>query len=246
MLSRVTFFLFAAGVLLQAADPPAATPRPREQEWCKNHHKALNHKAQRGGFDVMLLGDSITWEWDVSGRKESEENGLRVWPELAELRPATFGVPGDRTEHLLWRLLNGNLQTPEVPKTIVLMIGTNNTGQRKDSPEDIASGVRAILEVIRTRFPLANVLLYGIFPRGKSPEAADRKNNTAANKLLEQLADGGKVRYVNLDPEFLNEDGSLNEARFRDGLHLSESGYRIWAESLKREISATQQIAREK
>lgn len=176
----------------------------------------------------MLIGDSITWEWE-----RNAATGAPVWEsELKPLNAATFAMSGDRTEHVLWRLLNGNLDTPANPKAIVLLIGTNNTLQRKDSPSEIADGVRAILDALQKRFPDSHILLYGIFPVGAVPQNPGRLNNSATNRLLSQFDDGQKIHFIDLDSQFLREDGTMKEEFFRDKVHLSQEGYRIWAASL--------------
>lgn len=221
----------AASAVEGAGTNPATDPQPRPEKWCLDGHTILNQKAAKGGFDLMLVGDSITWEWEAN-----PETGLKVWNQLAEFKPATFAVSGDRTEHVLWRMLHGNLDTPNAPKTVVLMIGTNNTGQRQDPPEQIAAGTQAIVNAITAKFPDTKVLLYGIFPRGANPGDAYRKNNDAANRILSEWADGKQVFSVNINDAFLHPDGTLNDLYYRDGVHLSEAGYQLWADSLKVEI----------
>lgn len=210
---------------------PATVAIPREPEWCLQHHQALNAKAKRGGFEVLLLGDSITWEWEAN-----PETGALVWPELASLKAATFGVSGDRTEHLLWRLQNGNLDFSAAPRAAVLMIGTNNLGQRNDPPDAIAEGVRAILNVIKSRFPDCALYVYGIFPRGKAANGGLRKEVNATNRLLEKVASDQGASYVDIGPQFLMPDGTLNDRCYRDGVHLSRDGYEVWAKSLLKEL----------
>lgn len=210
------------------ADHPATQPVPREAEWCHNHHVALNAKAKKGGSDVILLGDSITWEWEAN-----KETGAVVWPELAPYRAATFGVSGDRTEHLLWRLQNGNLDLATQPSAFVLMIGTNNIGQRNDPPEAIAAGVDAILKLLQSRYPKATLYLYGIFPTGANAQNAKRRAIADTNLLLQESAKAHGARFIDLTARFLHEDGTLRDELFRDGLHLSSEGYRIWATSLR-------------
>lgn len=211
---------------------PAAVAVPREPEWCLQHHQMLNSKAKQGGFEVLLLGDSITWEWEAN-----RETGALVWPKLAPLKAATFGVSGDRTEHLLWRLQNGNLNFPVAPRTAVIMIGTNNLGQRNDPPEAIAEGVTAILKVIRTRFPDCALYVYGIFPRGKAVNAGIRKELDATNRLLEKVAEEQDASYVDIGAQFLMPDGALDDRCYCDGVHLSREGYEIWAKSLLKELA---------
>ncbi len=218
---------------------PATAPQPRPEQWCLDSHTVLNQKAAKGGFEVMFIGDSITWEWEAN-----PDTGRKVWNQLSEFKPATFAVSGDRTEHVLWRLLHGNLDTPAAPQAVVLMIGTNNTGQRQDSPEQIAAGTEAIIEAIRSKFPDTKILLYGIFPRGATTEDAYRKNNDAANRILSGWADKKSVFYVDISGSFLHPDGTLNDRYYRDGVHLSEAGYQLWADSLKTEIPKISAVGR--
>jgi len=214
--------------------PPATIPQQREPDWCKAGCVVLNQKAKKGGFDVMLIGDSITWEWE-----RNAQTGIPVWEsELKPLNAATFAMSGDRTEHVLWRLQNGNLDTPGEPKVVVLLIGTNNTMQRKDPPQDIAAGVSLILDAIQKRFPETQILLYGIFPLGQSPKNPARLNNTATNELLAKFENHKNIHFIDLGPQFVHEDGTLKEELFRDKVHLSEAGYRVWAASLVPEIKA--------
>jgi lysophospholipase L1-like esterase len=213
---------------------PATQPQPREQDWCKAGCVILNEKAKKGGFDVMLIGDSITWEWE-----RNPATGVPVWEsEIKPLNAATFAMSGDRTEHVLWRLKNGNLDTPAKPKVIVLLIGTNNTLQRKDPPPEIAAGVRLILDTIQERFPDAHLLLYGIFPMGLNPQNPGRVNNAATNALLARFDNDRNIHFIDLGPQFVHDDGTLKVELFRDNVHLSQEGYRIWAASLVPAIKA--------
>ncbi len=230
MIRIVMMSLIAATSLY--GEHPAVVAVPREPEWCLKHHQLLNVKAKQGGFDVLLLGDSITWEWEANPK-----TGALVWPELKPLKAATFGVSGDRTEHLLWRLQNGNLDLPKAPRAAVLMIGTNNLGQRNDPPEAIAQGVTAILNVIRTRYPDCALYVYGIFPRGKAANAGIRKELDATNRLLEKVASGQGASYIDIGAQFLTPDGTLDDRCYRDGVHLSREGYEVWAKSLLKELT---------
>jgi len=223
-------------VSLCAAEPLASLPQPREEDWCVAQHESLNQKALRGDFEVMLIGDSITWEWDAEGWEGNRNTGLAVWSQLAKFHPATFAVSGDRTEHLLWRLQNGNLETPVPPRVVVLLIGINNIRQREDRPEEVAAGIEKIIQTVQAKFPGVKVLVYGILPGAKLPEDAPRQAAAATNELVNKLADGKTVRFVNIEADFLDENGLQKDEMFRDGLHLSQKGYEAWAKSLLQEI----------
>ena len=147
------------------------------------------------------------------------------------MKAANFGIGGDRTEHLLWRLQNGEMEGI-TPKLAVLMIGTNNTaGGHK--PEDIAAGVTAIIEAVKAKSTKTKVLLLAIFPRGPDAKAAKRLNNDKVNALIAKLDDGGKtVKYLDIGAKFLQPDGTLTKEIMPDLLHLSAKGYEIETETI--------------
>jgi lysophospholipase L1-like esterase len=213
---------WAAALLLPAAlaaqDGPRTT-QPTAKD--PKRHEAFLQIAQKGGVDLLFLGDSITDGW----RKEA---GKPVWDEhFGPLRAANFGIGGDRTEHVLWRVMNGELLGLS-PKAIVLLIGTNNG---KDSAEDVAQGIAAIVREIKARSPSSKLLLLGIFPRGEVPNLA-REKNDRVNVIIAKLDDARGVRFLDIGPHFLREDKSISREIMPDALHLSEKGYRIWAEAI--------------
>lgn len=217
-----------------AAIRPSTTPLPRLENgrplgWFIKRHEQHVAIAKAGGVDVLFIGDSITEGWAMAGRK--------VWDsEFAPLRSANFGISGDRTENVLWRIKNGEVGGGMCPKVVVLMIGTNNTGYRMDSPEDIAAGVAAILEHLKTECPLARILLHGIFPRGEMATGADRVNNTKANLLIARYADGRRVKYIDFGKKFLDQGGMLLRDFMPDLLHLSPKAYALWAREILPEV----------
>lgn len=186
---------------------------------------AAEASAKAGGGGLVLIGDSITHAWEQPANLALLE-GL---PPVVNL-----GTGGDRTENVLWRLKNGNLPKGLNPKAVVLMIGTNNTGHRMDSPQDIAAGTLAILDEIQTRFPRTPVILYRIFPRGALPDDKMRLNNTAASNLVvKALSQRANLKVRDLAPKLLQPDGSLAKDIAPDLIHLSTKGYEIWAADLR-------------
>lgn len=222
---------------LSAATPRhvATTPIERKEPDKVERHARFNEISKQGQAQLVFLGDSITQGW--------EKNGLAAWEKhFAPLKAANFGIGGDRTEHVLWRLQNGNFDGLQ-PKLVVLMIGTNNTGhQGRDgyecSAEQTADGVRAILDLLAEKCPDTKVLLLGIFPRGENADDAFRKQNETTNVLIQSFADGRRVHWRDLGPKFLNADGTLSREIMPDLLHLSPRGYDIWAEAIKADVEA--------
>ena len=180
--------------------------------------------ASDGAFDIVLFGDSITHNWENQGKSV-----------LAELQKTysvlNLGYGGDRTENLIWRGENGELDGYKA-KCVVLMVGTNNSGHRNDRPADIAAGIRKILDLIAKKQPQAKVLLLPIFPRGANATDAKRVNNDKVNAIIKDFADGKKVVWVDFNAKFLDEKGDT-QGLMPDRLHPNADGYRIWWESLQ-------------
>jgi lysophospholipase L1-like esterase len=223
----------------KAGDKPndAIVPIPREGAQMKRH-ESFNERVKKGNVDLIFIGDSITQGW--------EGNGKVVWEEFYAKRNAVnLGIGGDRTQHVLWRLDHGNIDGIN-PKLAVLMIGTNNSGT--NTSEQIAEGVKQIVEKLRTKLPSTKVLILAIFPRGANFDASknktekgltddkNRKVNEGANAIIQKLADNKNVYYLDIGPKFLNADGTLTRDIMPDLLHLNEKSYRIWAEATEPKI----------
>lgn len=206
----------------QAAVNDAVVPVPREGNWMRRH-ESFNERVKQGNVDLIFIGDSITQGWEGAGKN--------VWAEFYGRRNAVnLGIGGDRTQHVLWRLDHGNIDGI-APKLAVLMIGTNNSGS--NTPEQIAEGVKAIVEKLRAKLPTTKILVLAIFPRGATKDDPRRKVNEAANTLIQKLADEKWVYYLDIGPKFLAEDGTLSREVMPDLLHLNEKSYRIWAEAIE-------------
>jgi enterochelin esterase-like enzyme/lysophospholipase L1-like esterase len=212
----------------------AATPAPLGHAWAlgswvpRHEQKLVDiRRMKEAGKDPQLvfIGDSITEGW--------EKAGLPVWQRYYEKYNAVgLGFGGDHTENVLWRLQHGEVDGI-APKVAVLMIGTNNTGDRQDDPKATAAGVKAILDELRRRLPDTKVLLLAVFPREEQPSGSLRRLNARVNEIIAGFADGRKVFFADINAAFLNPDGTLPRDVMPDLLHLSEKGYGIWAGKLE-------------
>ncbi|MBI1348751.1 GDSL family lipase [bacterium] len=214
--------LTTAGTAQQAAMHDAVTPVPRDGGWMKRH-ESFNERVKQGNVDLIFIGDSITQGWEGAGKE--------VWAKYCTPRNAVnLGIGGDRTQHVLWRLDHGNIDGIK-PKLAVIMIGTNNSGS--NTPEQIADGITAIVKDLRTKLPDTKILLLGIFPRGTDNNDAKRQVNMKTNEIVSHLADGKMIEYLDIGPKFLTADGVLTKEVMPDLLHLNQSSYQIWAESIE-------------
>lgn len=221
-----------AGIAVLASAPATAAELPstcvpvsRDSiPWWKERNAAFNATAQARNAKIVFLGDSITHNW--------EKPGKATWEKFFEpLDAVNFGCSGDRTEHVLWRIENGNFAGKMNPKLIVLMIGTNNWN---DPAEATAQGVKKILAALKKSEPQAKILLLAIFPRGATKVDAKRQKNEAVNALIKKYADGRRVFWKDINAVFLEKDKAetLPRSVMPDLLHPNAEGHRRWAEAV--------------
>jgi beta-glucosidase len=192
-------------------------------------HEGFVEIAKRGNIDLLLHGDSIT-DWWV----QNEENKAVFEKYFGHIRTANFAIAGDTTQGVLWGLRNGEGQGFQ-PKAVMLMIGTNNTGQFT-GPE-IAEGIGAVVLELRRNFPNAKILLLGIFPRGL-PGDPVRDKIAQVNRIISRLDDQKNVFYMDIGPKFLDERGYFLPEAFRaDNLHPAAKGYDIWGAAVKDKLA---------
>jgi lysophospholipase L1-like esterase len=230
--SNMSFFLAWANRLLQHTPPPVPADQPRMRADRNSHlaHQQLLAKARTGGIDVYFLGDSITRRWGALDYPDF----LAHWTKTFHgWNAGDFGWGADRTENILWRLENGELEGVD-PKVIVILAGTNNLGKEAGDDAkvaDVTRGLRAIVETCRRKAPAATIVLTAIFPRNDSmlPMPAIARIN--AN--LAKMADGQKVRFLDVNARLADDKGVLFEGMMADGLHPSLKGYEVWADGLR-------------
>jgi lysophospholipase L1-like esterase len=186
-------------------------------------HEALVARAKKGHIDLLFLGDSITEGW---------QNNL-VWQQrYAERNAANFGIAGDTVENLLWRIDHGEVDGL-APRVAIVLIGTNNLGLTGDAPDDVARKIEAFVADLRRRLPRTKVLLLALFPRGPLPNDPMRAKVAQVNARIAKLDDGRAVRFLDLGPRLLSQNGWLPMEISPDFLHLSERGYAVWAEGME-------------
>jgi beta-glucosidase len=194
-----------------------------EKRHAEKVRAAQNHK-----HDLLLIGDSITQGWEGAGKD--------VWGKhYAKRNAVNLGIGGDRTQHVLWRLDNGNIEGI-APKLAVLMIGTNNSNGTDNTAEEIGEGIQAIVKKLRAKLPQTKVLILAVFPRGEKPNP-QREKNAKASEIASKLADDQMVFFQDIGDKFLTADGVLTKEIMPDYLHLSPQGYEIWAASIEPNVA---------
>ena len=217
-------------VAASSGQPVTAIPTYRtetEERWVTRHKQKLEEVKKRD-VDLVIIGDSIT----AYGERQPSYQHY-----FGKRKTLNLGFGGDRTQNVLYRLRNGEIDGIS-PKLVVLLIGTNNSGNK---PGDTVQGIKAVIAELRQRLPSSKILLLSILPRA---EGAPNDNNMAVNKLLPPLADDETVMHLDMNARFLNADGSLNADLFhRDLVHVSDKGYQVWWETMEPLVSATLGVA---
>jgi lysophospholipase L1-like esterase len=204
---------------------PAVIPVPRTGSITNRQTLVLQRaKEHPGKYDIEFIGDSITQGWEGAGKN--------VWQEFYGHRKViNMGVSGDRTQHVLWRFEQGQLDGVKA-KAAVVMIGTNNSNKDDNSEADILEGVTAIVNQIRQRQPDTKILLFAIFPRGQT-FSAQRGKILQVNEALARLGDGKNIFFIDIGPQLIQDNGSIAKDMMRDYLHPGEAGYRVWANAME-------------
>lgn len=207
--------------------PTTAVPGyyPEQPRLWQSFHESFVSRARQGGIDVLFLGDSITQGWNTTGEDAWQKH-------FAPFKAANFGLGGDKTGNVLWRIENGELEGIS-PKVVVLMIGMNNLSSGQNTTTDIAAGIRVVVEKLRTKLPRSKVLVLGVPPVGADPMGLDRVRAAQVNTEAAALGNGAEVRFLDLFPRFLTRNGTLVPGAYApDNIHLSAQGYAILAEEL--------------
>jgi lysophospholipase L1-like esterase len=234
VLSSFAFLLGFGLIAQESKDNPAAKPLNRD---IPRHKEFLKRIAEsKGAGDVVFLGDSITQGWEGAGKD--------AWKQTFEpLKAVNLGISGDQTGHVIWRLTEGKELADLKPKAAVIMIGTNNTGGM--TAEQIAGGIKAIVEELKKQKPGIKILLLGVFPRAggiakeETVAPAEKLNPKikAINEIIAKFDDGKQVIYKDIGAKFLNDQGGLERKVMPDLLHLSPAAYKIWADAIKDDVA---------
>lgn len=194
------------------------------KNWDKRHAEDIV-VAQYEEVDLLFIGDSITAGWD-----------WQIWDKnFKPLKAANFGIGGDHTANVLWRLQHGAIGNIQ-PKVIVLLIGVNNFGHLHETPHQVAAGVTKVVEQLQLAWPSSKILLNGVFPFDQLASSDNRKHVNSLNKLIAQLDNKKTIFYKNYGPLMLQKDGNISPEIMADFLHPTVKGYQIWADAMLPDI----------
>ncbi|KRB92437.1 GDSL-type esterase/lipase family protein [Duganella sp. Root198D2] len=226
--------LLAAGAMQSARAGNCATvpaeryfeyPWMSVERWHQMHADQVA-RATQGDVDVMFVGDSLTEMWPKA-----------LWDKnFGHLKAANFGIGGDHTGNVLWRLQHPAIAALK-PKLVVLMIGVNNINLCSEGAEEVFAGIQAVLGQLRKQYPQARILLNAVLPES-TPESEERLRIGALNRKARALGDGKTIFFRDYGRHFVGEGGVLSRQLQPDLLHFSEQGYQVLAGAMRPDIEA--------
>jgi lysophospholipase L1-like esterase len=225
----------------------AIVPVPKlEQDnydWYVRHAEVLRIKNSVNP-EIVLIGDSITHFWGGEPKSISV-NGATAWKAtFGKYRTLNLGYGWDRTQNVLWRLDHGEIDGLD-PRVVVIQIGTNNTSEtdnaHKNTPAEIAEGIRAIIDRVKAKAPQARIVLMRVFPREEKPDHPRRQDIAGINKLLTDFANIPGVTLLDIGPKIVSPDGTLSREIMPDFCHPGEKAYQIWGDALAPLLSLTKE-----
>jgi lysophospholipase L1-like esterase len=167
---------------------------------------------------VIFVGSSSIRGWNLA----------KSFPEPKDLLNRGFG--GSQladSVHFAPRLV-----TKHRPRLVVLYAGDNDLAAGK-SPEQVLADFQAFVQVVHKELPKTRIAFVAIKPSLARWKNIDRIRK--ANSLVETYCKkDDRLAYIDVVKPMLGDDGMPRAELFvKDGLHLSEKGYELWASLVK-------------
>ena len=234
-----SFLLGSLGSLFALAPlPPTLKVETQQRDpynWLERHESILKaHKSYKPQY--VVIGDSLTHRWGGSFEKdEMPVVGTESWKALfGSAKASNLGFGFDYIDNAYYRVEHGELDGIS-PKVIILLLGTNNLGHRKDSAETCVANMKAFLELVRQKAPKSKILVLGLLPRLETELVQPIKET---HKGYQALADGKHIFFANPGKALLEKDSDFPEKKYMaDTVHINAEGYKVLSQALKKELS---------
>jgi len=185
------------------------------------HNEFVNNsKINASNIKIVFTGSSSIEYWSTTGGE--------IWnAKYAPLGAVNYGIGGDKTENLLWRIENGEIDNIN-PKMVVVYCGSNNIPGTPSA--DVFRGVNATLAEFARRLPESKILYLNFNPRGDRPDTNGTWDKiTKVNNQVIQLADNNKLVVFTMFDSFIEYWGQIKEELYQpDKLHFNKAGYEQW------------------
>lgn len=180
--------------------------------------------------NVVMLGDSITDFYDLDKFYGSE------------MLIVNSGINGNKTEDIINNIRNRVFAYN--PSKIFLLIGVNDILYDGDDPENVVDQIDEIVMEINNKLPNTKIYIESIYPVNNEwkdnhdNRVKDEKevNSTIimTNDRIEEYCEANDLKFIDLYPDLLDDNGVLNHDYTDDGLHPNENGYKVITEILKK------------
>ncbi|MDZ4835737.1 MAG: GDSL-type esterase/lipase family protein [Candidatus Melainabacteria bacterium] len=208
---------------LEENKSPAEKSEAEVEKYYQKMHTRIMKRVKGVPIDLLFIGDSITEHW--------LDDGKDIWAkEYGAWNPGNFGLSGDTTYGVLWRLKQNDI-TGLKPKVAIVLIGTNDLSVGRGAAAT-ARGIEKIVDTLKKQLPDTTVVLIGLLPRSRAADPG-RKLITEVNQSISKLENGTDIRYLDVGNSFMGENGEVDPELMPDGLHLSNKGYRVFADAMK-------------
>lgn len=187
---------------------------------------AGNRNAKPNG--VVFFGDSLTQYLNLK----------KFFPELKNAY--NTGIVGITSEMLLHLVDEGVIKYH--PQEVFLMVGTNNLGNTTmTSPRQIALNMKELVEIIHYNLPDCRINVSSCIPCVESIHSYQakgeglRSNETLRMVLAEykRVIPYDYVHFIDIFDSLIGDDGQTIEDVYRDGLHITDTGYEKVVKCLK-------------
>ncbi len=206
--------LFAAMSLAEDAKVPESIAR-----WKKDMDKfaAADKKNPVKPGGVVFVGSSSIRMWDLK----------KSFPELDAVNR---GFGGSRLEDSVYYA--DQIILPYKPRAVVVYAGDNDIAA-KYTPEQILEDFQEFAAKIHKELPETEILYIAVKPSLSRWKLIDEVR--ATNKLIAaECAKTEHCEFIDIDAPMLGEDGKPRKELFKkDGLHMTDEGYVIWAKELE-------------
>lgn len=238
LLHLITVLLGAASLALSASSAPGAElpatlkPEPQHRDpydW-NGRHEDVKKRNSTVKPEYVMIGDSITHHWGGEPSVGSLKTGPQSWEQLfGPHAVANLGFGFDYVDNAYYRVQHGELDGIS-PRVIIILLGTNNLGHRRDTPQACADNIKALVRLVHQKCPFSKILLLGVLPR-KEKDLVEPVKQT--NKLLQKLQNGRNVFFANPGKALLSADGVFPQNEFlRDAVHPNAKGYEVLEKEL--------------
>ena len=200
-----------------AADAPAKKPNVEKWEASIRKFEVQDKETPQPKKVNLFVGSSSIRMWKLN----------QSFPKFKTINRGFGGSEIADSIHFADRII-----LKHQPAVVLLYAGDNDISHDK-SAETVAADFQKFVSVVRKELPDVEIAFIAIKPSIKrwNLAAEIRKANKAIASICGK---DDRLTYVDIFKPMLGEDGKPRPELFlKDGLHLNEAGYKLWAATVR-------------